>query len=222
VATGALSPGEIASPLRVVLGRNHNTEVLLGDVTDIDATNRLLPHKRHPNVECFADARTRGRLKSELQGGRCHGFWLTPGAGNARGRGSHRHPSFGSHGGSRHRRGCRWLRWRRRRLHRRRYRFRRGLLGSPPVLREPDHPDDAEDGACYRQYPRSVWRRLHGRSLIHTRCICFRCHCTVRASWRIRMRYCGSNKKGASDQPARRRHRSAASSSSLRLIIDSP
>src|SRR6478609_5857273 len=42
VATGALSPGEIASPLRVVLSKNRNTEVLLGDVTDIDATNRML------------------------------------------------------------------------------------------------------------------------------------------------------------------------------------
>ena len=36
VATGGLSPGEIASPLRFVLSRNRNTEVLLGDVTDID------------------------------------------------------------------------------------------------------------------------------------------------------------------------------------------
>ncbi len=40
VATGALSPGEIASPLRVVLSRNRNTEVLLGDVTDVDVGNR--------------------------------------------------------------------------------------------------------------------------------------------------------------------------------------
>src|SRR6266540_41497 len=39
VATGALSPGEIASPLRVVLRHNRNTEVILGDVTDIDAAN---------------------------------------------------------------------------------------------------------------------------------------------------------------------------------------
>ncbi|MBS1857313.1 MAG: NAD(P)/FAD-dependent oxidoreductase [Acidobacteria bacterium] len=40
VATGALSPGEIASPLRVVLNRNRNTEVLLGDVTDVDVQRR--------------------------------------------------------------------------------------------------------------------------------------------------------------------------------------
>jgi NADH dehydrogenase len=36
VATGALSPGEIASPLRAVLKRHRNTQVLLGEVVDID------------------------------------------------------------------------------------------------------------------------------------------------------------------------------------------
>jgi NADH dehydrogenase len=36
VATGALSPGEIASPLRYVLNRQKNTRVLLGEVVDID------------------------------------------------------------------------------------------------------------------------------------------------------------------------------------------
>jgi NADH dehydrogenase len=40
VATGALSPGEIASPLRVVLKRNRNTEVLWGEVVDLDVANR--------------------------------------------------------------------------------------------------------------------------------------------------------------------------------------
>jgi len=40
VATGALSPGEIASPLRVVLNRSANVEVLLGDVVDIDVEKR--------------------------------------------------------------------------------------------------------------------------------------------------------------------------------------
>jgi len=34
VATGGLSPGEIASPLRVVLRAHQNTEVLLGEVVD--------------------------------------------------------------------------------------------------------------------------------------------------------------------------------------------
>jgi NADH:quinone reductase (non-electrogenic) len=36
VATGSLSPGEIAAPLRGVLGRQKNTRVLLGEVEDID------------------------------------------------------------------------------------------------------------------------------------------------------------------------------------------
>src|SRR5579863_7352663 len=42
VATGALSPGEIASPLRAVVGRNRNTEVVLGEVRDLDAVNRRI------------------------------------------------------------------------------------------------------------------------------------------------------------------------------------
>ena len=40
VATGALSPGEIASPLRAVVGRNANTEVVLAEVRDLDTANR--------------------------------------------------------------------------------------------------------------------------------------------------------------------------------------
>ena len=40
VATGGLSPGEIASPLRFVLRWSKNTEVLLGEVVDLDAANR--------------------------------------------------------------------------------------------------------------------------------------------------------------------------------------
>ncbi|MBZ5728230.1 MAG: NAD(P)/FAD-dependent oxidoreductase [Acidobacteriia bacterium] len=40
VATGALSPGEIASPLRVVLRKYANIEVLLGEVVDLDVENR--------------------------------------------------------------------------------------------------------------------------------------------------------------------------------------
>jgi NADH dehydrogenase len=36
VATAALSPGEIAEPLRAILRKNHNVEVLLGDVTGIN------------------------------------------------------------------------------------------------------------------------------------------------------------------------------------------
>lgn len=40
VATGALSPGEIASPIRFVLRKSRNTEVLLGEAMDFDADNR--------------------------------------------------------------------------------------------------------------------------------------------------------------------------------------
>src|SRR5438067_7908761 len=36
VATGSLSPGEIAAPLRSVLSRQKNTRVLLGEVVDLD------------------------------------------------------------------------------------------------------------------------------------------------------------------------------------------
>jgi NADH dehydrogenase len=40
VATGALSPGEIASPLRHVLQKQRNTEVVLGEVVDLDVEGR--------------------------------------------------------------------------------------------------------------------------------------------------------------------------------------
>jgi len=36
VATGSLSPGEVAAPIRGILGRQKNTRVWLGDVEDID------------------------------------------------------------------------------------------------------------------------------------------------------------------------------------------
>src|ERR1700691_309652 len=42
VATGALSPGEIASPLRSVLRRQKNTQVLLGEAIDLDAERRAV------------------------------------------------------------------------------------------------------------------------------------------------------------------------------------
>jgi len=42
VATGSLSPGEIAAPLRSVLGRQENTRVLLGDVVDIDPSAKVV------------------------------------------------------------------------------------------------------------------------------------------------------------------------------------
>jgi NADH dehydrogenase len=40
VATGALSPGDVASPLREVLRRSAHTRVLLGDAVDIDVERR--------------------------------------------------------------------------------------------------------------------------------------------------------------------------------------
>ena len=42
VATGGLSPGEIAAPLRAVLTRQRNATVLLGEVVDIDVTRRCV------------------------------------------------------------------------------------------------------------------------------------------------------------------------------------
>ena len=47
VATGALSPGEIASPLRHVLSGNPNTSVWLAEVTDIDVDGRKLVLREH-------------------------------------------------------------------------------------------------------------------------------------------------------------------------------
>jgi NADH dehydrogenase len=40
VATGWLSPADIASPLRAVLTRQRNVQVLLAEATDIDVANR--------------------------------------------------------------------------------------------------------------------------------------------------------------------------------------
>src|SRR5437016_5783866 len=42
VATGSLSPGEVAFPLRAVLSRQKNTRVLLAEVADIDPDARRL------------------------------------------------------------------------------------------------------------------------------------------------------------------------------------
>src|SRR5579859_1919839 len=40
VATGGLSPANIASPLRTILKRQHNAQVLLAEVVDFDAASR--------------------------------------------------------------------------------------------------------------------------------------------------------------------------------------
>src|SRR5215813_2078617 len=45
VATGSLSPGEIAAPLRSVLSRQKNTEVLLGEAADIDPASKRITLK---------------------------------------------------------------------------------------------------------------------------------------------------------------------------------
>src|SRR5581483_6730615 len=42
VATAGLSPGEIAPPIRWVLRRNRNTEVLLAEVTGFDVGRRVV------------------------------------------------------------------------------------------------------------------------------------------------------------------------------------
>ena len=47
VATAGLSPGEIAAPIRGVLGRYKNTEVLLGDVIGVDTTRNVVQFARN-------------------------------------------------------------------------------------------------------------------------------------------------------------------------------
>jgi NADH dehydrogenase len=42
VATGGLSPADISSPLRAVLSRQKNTEVILGEVLDIDPDEKMI------------------------------------------------------------------------------------------------------------------------------------------------------------------------------------
>src|SRR6186713_2092487 len=42
VATGALSPGEIAQPLRSIFRRQKHTTVLLGEAVDVDPVARLV------------------------------------------------------------------------------------------------------------------------------------------------------------------------------------
>ena len=42
VATGGLSAGDISSPLRAVLSRHKNNQVLMGEVTDVDANQQKI------------------------------------------------------------------------------------------------------------------------------------------------------------------------------------
>jgi len=54
VATGALSPAEIASPLRAVFKRQRNTRVVLGEVVDFDLAQRQVLVEQLPNDETAA------------------------------------------------------------------------------------------------------------------------------------------------------------------------
>jgi NADH dehydrogenase len=49
VATGALSPGEVASPLRAIFKRNRNVRVILGEVTGFDLSGRSVHLGRSPD-----------------------------------------------------------------------------------------------------------------------------------------------------------------------------
>ncbi|MGC2660467.1 MAG: NAD(P)/FAD-dependent oxidoreductase [Bryobacteraceae bacterium] len=51
VATGSLSPGEIAAPLRGVLSKQKNTQVLLGEAVDIDPQGKKVLLKDGAQVE---------------------------------------------------------------------------------------------------------------------------------------------------------------------------
>ncbi|HLH03388.1 MAG TPA: NAD(P)/FAD-dependent oxidoreductase [Bryobacteraceae bacterium] len=51
VATGSLSPGEIAAPIRAVLSKQKNTQVLLGDAVDIDPDTRRVHLRDGAEVE---------------------------------------------------------------------------------------------------------------------------------------------------------------------------
>ena len=56
VATGALSPGEIAYPLRAIFTRNKNVEVLLAEVSGVDlAERRLHLQLGRPACRCRLD-----------------------------------------------------------------------------------------------------------------------------------------------------------------------
>ena len=50
VATAVLSPGEIASPIRRILHKSKNTEVILGEVVDFDKEKRLVKLENGTNV----------------------------------------------------------------------------------------------------------------------------------------------------------------------------
>ena len=55
VATGALSPEEIAQPLRGILARQRNARVVLAEVTDIDLQRRRVRLRAQANGEPVDD-----------------------------------------------------------------------------------------------------------------------------------------------------------------------
>ncbi len=63
VATGALSPGEIAQPLRSVLRRQRNTTVILGEAVDLDVEGRrVILSDGGPHRVRLPDRRDRRRI----------------------------------------------------------------------------------------------------------------------------------------------------------------
>ena len=84
VATGALSPGEIATPLRSVFKRAKNVRVLLGEVSEVDLERRVVI--AHPPMEDAAERR--GALRPADRLGRLEVLLLRPpGVGGLRARG---------------------------------------------------------------------------------------------------------------------------------------
>ena len=80
VATGSLSPGEIAAPLRSVFSRQKNTRVLLGEVVDLDPAGKRVVLADGASFEydslivAAVQAEDRGlRFFVALDGGRRHG-----------------------------------------------------------------------------------------------------------------------------------------------------
>ncbi|HEU5404013.1 MAG TPA: FAD-dependent oxidoreductase, partial [Terriglobales bacterium] len=78
VATAGLSPGEIAMPIRGILGKYRNIEVLLGEVTDIDLKNKML---HLPPNELAGDPGERGEIAFDyliLATGASHNYFAHP------------------------------------------------------------------------------------------------------------------------------------------------
>ncbi len=78
VATAGLSPGEIAMPIRGILSKYRNIEVLLGEVTDIDLKNKVL---HLPPNELAGDPGERGEIGYDyliLATGASHNYFAHP------------------------------------------------------------------------------------------------------------------------------------------------